>query len=204
MSTRQRLCLAVRLGNWRQSPLLITKCQKISKFLQLWMRCIFFIQQLFLSLQRIHHRALALTTYDKFLNLSDGMHFSTQQIITSNLELYHILIIEKRFPGWANHTMSQKSHDSSRHSCGTICKKLHFTYLFFYQTTRSFAAVVLSQVEISLLNEQASKKLTRLVTATKILNWVLWNAARCAIIHPQASTHDCLVACQPRLGFSNI
>ena len=54
-------------------------------------------------------------------------------------------------------------------SCGTTCKKLHFTYLFFYQTTRSFAAVVLSQVEISLLNEQASKKLTRLVTATKIL-----------------------------------
>ena len=133
------------------------------------MRFIFFIQQLFLSLQRIHHKALALTTYDKFLNLSDGMHFSTQQIITSNLELYHILIIEKRFPEWANHTMSQKSHDSSRHSCGTTCKKLHFTYLFFYQTTRSFAAVVLSQVEISLLNEQASKKLTRLVTATKIL-----------------------------------
>ena len=29
--------------------------------------------------------------------------------------------------------------------------------------------MVLSQVEISLLNEQASKKLTRLVTATKIL-----------------------------------
>ena len=109
MSTRQRLCLAVRLGNWRQSPLLITKCQKISKFLQLWMRCIFFIQQLFLSLQRIHHRALALTTYDKFLNLSDGMHFSTQQIITSNLELYHILIIEKRFPEWANHTC-RKNH----------------------------------------------------------------------------------------------
>ena len=37
------------------------------------MTCIFFIQQLFLLLQRIHHRALALTTYDKFLNLSDGM-----------------------------------------------------------------------------------------------------------------------------------
>ena len=42
-------------------------------------------------------------------------------------------------------------------SCCTTCKKLHFTYLFFYQTTRSFAAVVLSQVEISLLSEQASK-----------------------------------------------
>ena len=80
------------------------------------MRFIFFIQQLFLSLQRIHQRALALTTYDKFLNLSDRMHFPTQQIITSNLESYHILIIEKRFPVWANeYTMSQKSHDSSRH-----------------------------------------------------------------------------------------
>ena len=74
MSTRQRLWLAVRLGNWRQSPLLITKYQRISKSLQLWMRFIFFIHQLFLWLQRIHHRALALTTYDKFLNLSDGMH----------------------------------------------------------------------------------------------------------------------------------
>ena len=52
-------------------------------------------------------------------------------------------------------------------SCGTTCKKLHFTYLFFYQTTRSCAAVVLSQVEISLLNEQASKRLARLVTAAK-------------------------------------
>ena len=145
MSTRQRLCLAVRVGNWRQSPLLITKCQKISKSLHLWMTCIFFIQQLFLKLQRIHQRALALTTYDKFLNLSDGMHFSTQQIITSNLESYHILIIEKRFSVWATeYTMSQKSHDSSRHSCVTICKKLHFTYLFVCQTTRSLAAVVIT------------------------------------------------------------
>ena len=135
-ATRQRLCLAVRLGNWRQSPLLITKCQKISKFLQLYMRFIFFIQQLFLSLKGIHHRALALTTYDKFLNLSDEMHFSTQQIITSNLESYHNLIIKKRFPVWANeYTMSQKSHDSSRHFPRHYFKKVHFAYLFFYQTT---------------------------------------------------------------------
>ena len=45
----------------------------------------------------------------------ESMHFSTQQIITSNLELYHILIIEERFPEWANeYTMSQKSRYSSR------------------------------------------------------------------------------------------
>ena len=50
------------------------------------------------------------------ISLMECMHFSTQQIITSNLESYHILIIEKRFPVWANeYTMSQKSHDSSRH-----------------------------------------------------------------------------------------
>ena len=117
MSTRQWLCLAVRLGNWRQSPLLTTKCQKISKSLQLWMRCIFFIQQLCLSSQRLHHRALSVTAYDKFLNLSDGMLFSTQQIITSNLKLYHILIW-KTLP-----SMSQLIHkcrknhaiNSSRH-----------------------------------------------------------------------------------------
>ena len=78
-------------------------------------------------------------------------------------------------------------------SCCTTCKKLHFTYLFFYQTKRSFAAVVLSQVEISLLNEQASKTMTRLATATKFFNWALWNAARCAIIHPLVGTHDCVV-----------
>ena len=145
MSTRQRLCLAVRLGNWRQSPLLTTKCQKISKSLQLWMRCIFFIQQLCLSSQRLHHRALSVTAYDKFLNLSDGMLFSTQQIITSNLKLYHILIW-KTLP-----SMSQLIHKCRKNhailrdiSCGTTCKKLHFTYLFFYQTTRSFAAVVIT------------------------------------------------------------
>ena len=43
----------------------------------------------------------------------------------------------------------RKNHaiNSSRHyfiSCGTTCKKLHFTYLFFYQTTRSFAAVLIT------------------------------------------------------------
>ena len=146
MSTRQRLCLAVRLGNWRQSPLLITKCQKIFKFLQLWMRCIFFIQQLFLSSQRIHHTALSVPAYDKFPHLSDGMHFSTQQITTSNLELYHILIIEKRFPEWANeYTMSQNHTILGDISCCTTCKNLHFTYLFFYQTTWSFAAVVITR-----------------------------------------------------------
>ena len=68
-----------------------------------------------------------------------------QQIISSTLESYHILIIEKRFPEWATeYTMSQKSPDSSRHSCVTICKKLNFTYLFVCQTTRSLAAVVIS------------------------------------------------------------
>ena len=55
------------------------------------------------------------------------------------------------------------------YSGSTSCKRVHFTYLFFYQTTPQSFAVVLSQVEISLLNEQASKKLTRLVKATKIL-----------------------------------
>ena len=69
---------------------------------------------------------------------------------------------------------------------------MHFTYLFFYQTTLGVLQW-LSQAKISLLNEQASKNLTRIVKATKKLNWVLWNAARCAIIHPQASKHDCLV-----------
>ena len=178
------------------------------------MRCIFFIQQLFLSSQRIHHRALSVTAYDKFLHLSDGMHFSTQQITTSNLELYHILDYWKTLPSmstgspsskykpigehrhccvtfkatvpmlifraWATCGMSQLIHkcrknhviNSSRHlfpDWGTTCKKVHFTYLFFYQTTQSLAAVVLLQVKISLLNEQASKKLTCLVTATKIL-----------------------------------
>ena len=29
-------------------------------------------------------------------------------------------------------------------SGGTTCKTLHFTYLFFYQTTRSLAAVVIT------------------------------------------------------------
>ena len=119
----------------------------------------FFIQQLCLSLQRIYYRALALTTYDKFLNLSDGMHFSTQQIITSNLKSYHIchiLTIEKRFPEEPCQLIHKcrKNHSILRDiSCGTTCKKLHFIYLFFYQTTRSFAPVVLSQDEISLLNE---------------------------------------------------
>ena len=31
------------------------------------------------------------------------------------------------------------------------------------------------------------------VTTTKQLNWVFWNAARCAIIHPLVGTQDCLV-----------
>ena len=51
----------------------------------------------------------------------------------------------------------------------------------------------LSQGEISLLNEQASKKLTRLVTATKILNWVLWNAPCCAILYPLVRTTTALL-----------
>ena len=71
---------------------------------------------------------------------------------TSNLESYHILIFKKRSQYEPIDTqMSQKSRDSLRH------------FLRYYL----FAAVVLSQVEISLLNEQASKNLARLVTATK-------------------------------------
>ena len=64
------------------------------------------------------------------------MHFSTQQIITSNLESYHILIIKKRFPVWANEYTIRKNHTILRDiSRGTTCKKVHFAYLFFYQTT---------------------------------------------------------------------
>ena len=45
----------------------------------------------------------------------------------------------------------RKNHAILRDISGsTTCKKLHFTYLFFYQTTRTFAAV-LSQAEISLV-----------------------------------------------------
>ena len=53
-------------------------------------------------------------------------------------------------------SMSQLIHCRKNHSIlhdissSTTCKTLHFTYLFFYQTTRSFA-VVLSQAEISLV-----------------------------------------------------
>ena len=64
MSTWQRLCLAVRLGNWRQSPLLTTKCQKISKSLQLWMRCIFSFDSLFVVTKNPSQSPL-LTIYDK-------------------------------------------------------------------------------------------------------------------------------------------
>ena len=54
-------------------------------------------------------------------------------------------------------------------SCGTTCKKLTLltSSSIKQRGSRSCAAVVLSQVEISLLNEQASKKLARLVTAAK-------------------------------------
>ena len=65
MSTRQRLCLAVRLGNWRQSPLLITKCQKISKFLQLWMRCTGFHSTTLFVVTKNPSQSPLLTIYDK-------------------------------------------------------------------------------------------------------------------------------------------
>ena len=86
------------------------------------MRCIFFIQQLFLSSQRIHHRALSVTAYDKFLHLSDGMHFSTQQITTSNLELYHILDYWKTLPSMSTGSPSSKYKPigEHRHCCVTF------------------------------------------------------------------------------------
>ena len=117
MSTRQRLCLAVRLGNWRQSPLLTTKCQKISKSLQLWMRCtVFHSTTLFVVTKTSSQSPLSYGIW-QISYLSDGMLFSTQQIITSNLKLYHILIW-KTLP-----SMSQLIHkcrknhaiNSSRH-----------------------------------------------------------------------------------------
>ena len=100
-------------------------------------------------------------------------------------------------------SMSQLIHNCRKNhailrdiSCGTTCKKLHFTYLFFYQTTPIFAVVTTSWNFFSILNEQASKTLTSFVTAnsaTTYLSWALWNAARCATIHPLVGTHDCLV-----------
>ena len=119
-------------------------------------------------------------------------------LITSNLESYHILIISKRFPVCMGQLIHKcrKNHAILRDiSCGTTCKKLHFTYLF-YQTTPIFAVVTTSWNFFSILNEQASKTLTSFVTAnsaTTYLNWALWNAARCATIHPLVGTHDCLV-----------
>ena len=154
MSTRQRLCLAVRLGNWRQSPLLTTKCQKISKSLQLWMRCtVFHSTTLFVVTKTSSQSPLSYGIW-QISYLSDGMLFSTQQIITSNLKLYHILIW-KTLP-----SMSQLIHKCRKNhailrdiSCGTACKKLHFTYLFFYQTTPIFAVATTSWNFFSILNE---------------------------------------------------
>ena len=103
MSTRQRWCLAVRLGNWRQSPLLITKCRKFPSSCSSKWDLFFSFNNSFCGYKESITEPLPLQHMTNFLiSLMECMHFSTQQIITSNLESYHILIIEKRFPVWAN------------------------------------------------------------------------------------------------------
>ena len=66
----------------------------------------------------------------------------------------------------------RKNHaiNSSRHLFPAALLVKSCTLLTSSSTKqRVVSPLCLSQVEISLLNEQASKKLTRLVTATKIL-----------------------------------
>ena len=65
----------------------------------------------------------------------------------------------------------RKNHaiNSSRHLFPAALLVKRCTLPTFSSTKQRGVSPLLSQVEISLLNEQASKKLTRLVTATKIL-----------------------------------
>ena len=135
------------------------------------MRCIFFIQQLFLWLQRIHHTALALTTYDKFLNLSDGMHaffHTTNNNFKPGIVSYpNYWKTLPRMSQWI-HNVAKITRFFATFLAALLVKRC--TLLTSSSTKqRGVSPLWLSQGEISLLNEQASKKLTRLVTATKIL-----------------------------------
>ena len=76
----------------------------------------------------------------------------------------------KTLPGKSQliHWLSQKSRASSRHLFPAALLVKSCTLLTSSSIKQPLGVLLwLSQVEISLLNEQASKKLTRLVTATK-------------------------------------
>ena len=78
--------------------------------------------------------------------------FSTKCIFSRNNSNNFKLGIVSNLNYWKTlHSMSQLKHKCRKNhaiprdvSCGTTCKKLHFTFLFFYQTTGSFVAVVIT------------------------------------------------------------
>ena len=135
----------------------------------------FFVPQLRLSLQRIRHRALNLQHMTNFLISLMKCIFPRNNSNNFKPGIVSYPYYWKTLQGYSVSQLIHKwckNHAILRDiSAGTTCrKKLHSTYLFFCQTTpRSFAVVVTSwNFFTQLLNEQASKKLTRLVTVT---NW---------------------------------
>ena len=72
---------------------------------------------------------------------------------------YHIFIIEKLFPSMSLNTMLHKSRDPSRHFRVSLLVKCCISLTS--SNKQCGVSLWLSQVEIFLLSEQASEKLTR-------------------------------------------